>query len=262
MSAEKYLDLAIRMLTDLKDTQLQEIKKAGALVADSFQSGGVLHIFGTGHSHMIAEEAYSRAGGIIPVNPMLEASMMLHEGYGKSSALERLPGIARVFFEEQDFDVRANDVAIIVSNSGRNAAPVEMAKLFREKGVPVIAITSLSHSKSVKSREPGGRKLYEIADIVLDNRGVPGDAALQLPGMPIRACPTSTLTGVTILWSLLAEALEILVSRGEVPPVIMSGNLDEGAEWNQRIKLAAGEKFGERVPFVRTALVKAKGLKQ
>lgn len=262
MSAESFLDLAINMLQDLKNTQLSGIKKAGALVADSFQSGGILHIFGTGHSHMIAEEAYSRAGGVIPVDPMLEGSMMLHEGYGKSSALERLPGIARVFFEYQDFDVRKNDVAIIVSNSGRNAAPVEMATLFREKGVPVIAITSLSHSRAVESRHSSGKKLYELADIALDNRGLPGDAALKLEGVPVRACPTSTLTGVTILWSILAEALGILVSRGEVPPVIMSGNLDEAADWNRKLRLAAAEKFGERVPSIRTASAKAKGMER
>lgn len=256
MSAETFLDLAIGILKDIKDTQLPEIKKAGKLVADCFQSGGILHIFGTGHSHMIAEEAYSRAGGVIPVNPMLEASLMLHEGYGKSSALERLPGIARVIFEYQDFDVRKNDVAMIVSNSGRNAAPVEMAGLFREKGVPVIAVTSMAHSRSVESRHSSGKKLYELVDIVLDNRGVAGDAALEIPGAAVRACPTSTLTGVAILWSVLGEALEMLASRGEVPPIIMSGNLDEAAEWNEKQKLALARKFGERVPPVRTALVK------
>ncbi len=262
MSAERFLDLAIGLLQELKDTQLAGIKQAGKLVADCFQSGGVLHIFGTGHSHMIAEEAYSRAGGVIPVDPMLEGSMMLHEGYGKSSALERLPGIAKVFFEYQDFDVRKNDVAIIVSNSGRNAAPVEMASLFREKGVTVIAITSLAHSKAVDSRHSSGKKLYELANIVLDNRGLPGDAAMKLEGVPVRACPTSTLTGVTILWSILGEALDILVSRGEIPPVIMSGNLDEAAEWNRKLSLSAAQKWGERVPSIRTALAKRKGMEE
>lgn len=78
----------------------------------------------------------------------------------------------------------------------------------------------------------------------------------------MRACPTSTLTGVTILWSILAEALGILISRGEVPPVIMSGNLDEAAEWNRKLRLAAAEKFGERVPSIRTASAKAKGMER
>lgn len=260
VSAEVFFDLAVNIIKNLRETQLGNIKRAGALIAESFQAGGILHLFGTGHSHMIAEEAYSRAGGVLAINPMLEPSMMLHEGYGKSSALERLPGIAKVFFDHQEFDVRKVDVAVIISNSGRNAAPIEMAMLFREKGVPVIAITSMAHTKHVESRHPSGKKLYQLADIVIDNCGVPGDAALKLEGVPVRACPTSTLTGVTILWSMLAEALSILVSKGEIPPVIMSGNLDEAAEWNVKLKFAVAEKFGERIPSIRTALVKAKGI--
>lgn len=258
MSAGRFFDLAIQILKDLRDSQMENIRKAGSLIADSFSAGGILHIFGTGHSHMIAEEAYSRAGGFIPIDPMLEGSMMLHEGYQKSGALERLPGIAKVYFDFDEYDVRKGDVAIIVSNSGRNPAPIEMASLFREKGVPVVAITSLGHSRSVESRHESGKRLFELADIVIDNLGLPGDAALDFEGVPLRACPTSTLTGVTILWSVLAEAVSILVARGEAPPVIMSANLDGATEWNRSIEVAAASKYGGRVPHIRTAMAKAK----
>lgn len=246
-----YIDVAIELLQKLK-TQEEAIQKAASLVAKTIEENGLIHVFGTGHSHMIVEEAYARAGGLIPVDPILEPSLMLHEGYGKSSALERLSGLAKIILDSRPSGVKENDVAIIVSNSGRNAAPIEMAMLFKEKNVPVIAITSLSHSRQVTSRHSSGKKLYEVADVVLDNMGEPGDAALEIHGLPVKVCPTSTISGAALLWEVLGRAVAIAVSHNATPPVIVSGNLDKGEEWNRKVFAQVPDKYQNRLPwFIR-----------
>lgn len=240
------------MLNAIKQEQSEKIDEAGRVIGECILRGGVIHIFGTGHSHMLAEEAYARAGGLFAIDPILEPSLMLHEGYSKSSALERLPGLARAILETHTCDIRPEDVAVICSNSGRNPCPVEMAMLFKEKGARVIAITSLSHANSVSSRDPTGRKLHEVADIVLDNMGIAGDAALEFPGLPVRACPTSTAIAVVMLWSIVASAIDYLLNHGYAPPVMMSGNLDASVEWAKQIEPEVRQKYAERLPWLKT----------
>lgn len=227
MGACRFIGLCISLLSEIAAREATKIQQAGEMIAESISRDGVIHIFGTGHSHIIAEEAYARAGGLVAVAPMLEPSLMLHEGVDKSAALEKLPGLAKVLLDSHSFDVRPEDVGIIVSNSGRNACPIEMAVLLKERGVKVIAITSMAHATSVASRHPSGKKLHDIADLVLDNMGVPGDAALEFTGLRTKACPTSTVTGVAILWSVIEAAIEKLAEQGEPPPVLVSQNLDE-----------------------------------
>ncbi|WP_236082189.1 sugar isomerase domain-containing protein [Acidipropionibacterium jensenii] len=156
---------------------MDAILDASRLICDTLSAGGRWWVFGTGHSHMIAEEFYGRAGGLTDIHPILEPALMLHESLTKSTLLERRAGLADDLLEVHG--LTRGDVIVIASNSGRNAVPVEMAEGAQQRGVAVIAITSMAHSRSVTSRAPSGKKLFELADVVIDNCGTPGDAAVD-----------------------------------------------------------------------------------
>jgi uncharacterized phosphosugar-binding protein len=187
------------------------------------RDGHRLWAFGTGHSHLLAEELYSRAGGFEGVEAVLEPALMVHEGPLKSSVLEKQPGLAAALLSVRDMG--RGDAVIVASNSGRNAVPVEFAEEARARGATVIAVTSLAHSRSIASRVPSGRRLFEVADIVVDNCGVPGDAVLDIPGCPARAGATSTVAGALIAQAIVCEAAALLASWGITPPLLRSFNL-------------------------------------
>jgi len=241
MSAEKYLQVAAAVLEKVHREQLPQIQAAAELIADAIAAGGMLHAFGTGHSHMLAEEIFYRAGGLCCANAMLDPGLDLMAGALRSTALERLPGYAAAVFA--DYRIEPGDVMIIASNSGRNAVPVEMAMLAREKGVKVVAITSLAHSRSLPSRHASGKRLFELADVVIDNCGVPGDAAVEIPGLDERVGPTSTVAGAAIVNALVAEVCARLWARGVRPPLIVSANLDGSDARNRELM----ETYGSRL---------------
>jgi len=224
MTAAAYLTRAARTIQAVVDTQEPAIRTAGAAVAGALVDEHRLWTFGTGHSHLLAEELYVRAGGLDGVRAVLEPSLMLHEGPGKSSALERLPGLAAALLSQHD--VAAGDVVLVASNSGRNSVPVEFAEECVARGAVVVAVTSLDHSRSVASRAPSGRRLFEVADIVVDNCGVPGDAVLDVRGVDERIGPTSTVTGALIVQAIVCEAVSRMVELGHVPRVLRSANSD------------------------------------
>src|SRR5687768_8128303 len=157
--AEEFMRRALEIAARAAESQGDAIARAAELVADA----KVFWVFGTGHSHVIAEELYGRAGGLADVRAVLEPGLMLHEGLEKSSLLERLSGLAYVLLQTND--IGPGDVVLIVSNSGRNAVPVEFAIGSQAKGAKVIALTSLAHSTAVSSRAPGGQRLFEVADV-------------------------------------------------------------------------------------------------
>ncbi|WP_405063676.1 SIS domain-containing protein [Kribbella sp. NBC_01505] len=216
--ASEYLQQALVIAQRAAETQAGAIQVAATLVVEAMNTGHRFWVFGTGHSHLIAEELYGRAGGLADVRAVLEPGLMLHEGLTKSSLLERLPGLADVLLQIND--IEAGDVVLIASNSGRNAVPVEFALGVRARGAHVIALTSLAHSNSVTSRAPGGQRLFEAADVVIDNCGTPGDALITVTTTPEKTGATSTMVG-----AMLAQALTVeIVSRLEKPNVLHSLN--------------------------------------
>lgn len=221
--AEEYLDKALAIAHRAAETQLPAIRVAAGLVADALADGRTFWVFGTGHSHTLAEELYGRAGGLADVRAILEPGLMLHEGLQKSSLLERLPGLAEVLLEVNP--LAAGDVLLIASNSGRNAVPVEFALGARERGVRVIALTSLAHSSATTSRAPNGQRLFETADVVIDNCGVPGDAVINVPGTQEPTGATSTVVGALLLQALTVEVVTRLTDRGQPPNVLRSLNV-------------------------------------
>ncbi|MDR2998865.1 MAG: SIS domain-containing protein [Microbacterium sp.] len=210
MSAQDYLRAALAVAQRAAETQVPAVQAAATAVADAMQRGNRFWVFGSGHSHLLAEELWGRAGGLVDVHPILEPALMLHEGLEKSSRLERLPGLAAEILEIHG--VAEGDCLLVVSNSGRNAVPVEMARGGKERGATVIALTSLAHSRSVTSRAPEGSRLFEVADIVIDNCGEPGDAIM--PHEPYPLAPTSTVVGALLLQAMMYQVVLDLEGRG------------------------------------------------
>lgn len=223
-AVDSYLDQVEHLLGRFRRGQRSALTRAAELVADALRAGGVLHLFGTGHSHMLAEEVFYRAGGLVPVNAMLDPTVVLSGGALRSTETERRSGAAAEIAARHD--LRRGDAGVVISNSGRNPAPVEMALLMKERGLAVIAVTSLEHSRAVAPRPPLEKRLFEVADAVLDT-GVPhGDASLTLPGVAHPAGAVSTVIGAAIVQSLVLAAMERLAaSDGEVVN-LPSGNID------------------------------------
>ena len=223
-------------------TQENAVQAAADLIFSAQSNGNRWYIEGSGHSHMLAEEVFSRAGGYVQVTPMLEPELMLHEHPMKSTYLERLPGYGKILLDL--YHVSAGDVITLVSNSGRNVLPVELAMGAKERGAKVIAITNTTHSLQTSSRHPSGKKLMDIADIVLDNCGDYGDAAFQIPGFTHKIGATSTAIGAFLIQALVAEVIERFVAAGKEPDVFVSSNLDGSDLRNKQLMEACVNRYG------------------
>ena len=229
------------MIESLHDEQLGSIREAGRLVAEVLRADRLVHVFGTGHSHMLAEEGLYRAGGLAPVNAILESGLMLHEGAAVSTRLEKLPGYSPIVADKYGFE--EGDLLVVVSNSGVNAAPVELALLAKEAGLKVLAISSVAYSKSVEPKPGVPARLYEIADLTLDNLGEPGDAIVEVDGTGLKVGPTSTVIGAALLNAVFVEATCALASEEVEPPVYRSSNMTGAPEHNRRLV----KRFGGRI---------------
>ncbi|MGW0805715.1 sugar isomerase domain-containing protein [Nonomuraea sp. NPDC002799] len=228
------------------DVERKAIEQAGRLVYDGLRAGGVVQAFGTGHSRAVALELAGRAGGLVPANQLGIRDVAY---YGDASPqdildpkVEREPGLALRIWELAE--IRPADVFVIISNSGGNAAIVEMARLAGERGHPVIAITSRAHTAEAAAREPaaeGGARarLADLADVVIDNGAPYGDAVLPLPGGGA-VCAVSNLTGVLIAQLLVADVVGRYLEAGQAPPVYQSANTPGGDAHNEAL-LAAYE---------------------
>lgn len=227
-----YLELARDLVERLSSKEWPNIRAAAELVADTLATGHTVHVFGTGHSHMLAEELFYRAGGLVRVSPILFEGLMLHASAPLSTSLERLPGLADALL--LDHPVLQGDVLIVASNSGSNAVNSELGRRVRERGVRVIAVTSLRHATSSAARPTRLPRLHELADVVIDNGGCVGDAGITVRGFDQLVGPTSTVVGATILNAVVAEAVQLLVDRGISPDVYTSSNIEGGDAANSR----------------------------
>lgn len=229
-----YYQAIMRLLGQIQRTQYAGIEKAARLVFDCLQRDRVLHVFGSGHSHAVAEEAYHRAGGLVPVNLVQESFLTPQTPPSRSGQLERVSGIARVLVEA--FDLRAGEALVVISNSGINAVPVEMALEARERGLQVVAITSLEHSRQSVSRHPSGKRLFEVAGVAIDNGAPPGDAAVEYGGVGVKVAPVSLITGAYIMNSIVCRVVELYLAKGLAPPVYLSANVPGGDEHNRALE--------------------------
>lgn len=228
---DDYTSTMKRLMDEVESTQRDAMEKAADAIAASVAEGGVVHVFGSGHSHMLAEEIFYRPGGLVPVNAILDPGLSGIHGAVKSTLFERLPGYAAAILG--DHEISGGDPFIVVSNSGVNPVPVDMALEGRARGLVVIALTSVQASAVLRPRHPCGQRLYELADIVLDNRMPPGDALVDVPGYPgIKTGPVSTILGAYILDNIMVMAVERIAARGQEPPVFAGANVADSAERN------------------------------
>ncbi|MEI6098571.1 MAG: SIS domain-containing protein [Alphaproteobacteria bacterium] len=238
---QTYRDQIVGIMDRLLSTESAAWDATVAAIAATLRAGRLVYVAGSGHSHLLALEVFYRAGGIAAAQAVLDEDLMLHRGAERSTQLERDPGRATAVLEAAG--LAPGDVLVIASNSGRNAYPIELAIEANAAGATVIALTSLRHSQAVTSRHSSGKRLFELSDIVLDNGGVEGDAGLVVPGHPAPMGPTSTIIGVWMLNSILAEAVALLAQEGVVVDVWQSANAASGdnsaaliAKWRARVQ--------------------------
>lgn len=232
------------------ETQQPAIAAAAALVVASLRAGGVVQVFGTGHSRSFAMEIAGRAGGLVPANRISITDLVFYGDLTPAAVLdphlERDPSLAASLLAVHD--IRPADVFLICSNSGGNGSTVELARLVKEHGHPLVAVTSMDHTSKITSRHPSGLRLFELADVVIDNRGVFGDAELPLPAGPDgeergAVLATSTVTSALIAQLLVTEVCGLLLEAGEEVPVLISANIPGGDAHNDRLR----ERYGSRV---------------
>ena len=228
-----YLKNILALLEKLENTQEEVIDRVAAVCAEAIYHGGLLYFFGTGHSHMICEEPFYRAGGLACIYPILETDLMLHEGAGKSSGYERLEGLGNLVVSNTPLG--KGDVLFIISNSGRNCAVIDAALEAKKRGAVTVAITSMAHTTQAASRHSSGLNLYQVCDYVLDNGGEMGDASVELDGLGAKIGPTSSVLDITLVNLILVNTVELLLQKGMRPPVFMSANTDAGDEANKDV---------------------------
>lgn len=241
--AGRYVKAVRDRLEAIIETQGAVIDQAAAAVVRAITGGGMVYLFGTGHSHMLAEEGHFRAGGLAPVCPILSPALMLHEGAVTSTLLERTGGLGPAILDR--YHLTGRDVLFIFSNSGVNTVPVEVALAAKERGVTLIAVVAKAYADQAKPG-PTGQKLSGIADIIIDNQGPPGDALVEIGAAGLKTGPFSTIGGAFILNSILTEAACRIAAGGQAPPVYISANMPGAAEHNA----ALVEKYRARNPHL------------
>lgn len=229
MIFENYCDKIVEVLQTIKNTQAEKIEKAAQMVAKTIENDGIIYIFGCGHSHLIALDCFYRAGGLANVSAMLDTDLMLHNGAAKSSAMERMSGIAESIF--QRYCLTDKDILITVSTSGKNAVPCEMAKTATKNGIPNIAVVSGAYFDD----KTAGEKLYQCSDMYIDNCVPHGDAVMDITGTEVKMGSVSTAASSFILQSVLLEAAELAAGKGKNIPIYRSGNVSGGAEYNKAL---------------------------
>jgi len=244
MKSQEYLLHVQGLLAQALETQLDAVNALARGMADTINAGRTVFLLGTGHSSLLAQELFYRAGGLVRIQPMLEGPLMLHESASQSTLYEREPERAGELMAK--YDVGDGDLLLIISNSGRNPLCVEMALRAKAAGCFVAALTSLKHSAAGASRHACGLRLYEAADLALDNLGELGDACVSYEDFPGKAAPTSTVVGAALLQAAAAQTVEYMLEAGESPEVYASSNIDGGDEINE----AYLEKYRGRILFL------------
>ena len=228
----EYLEKIGEVLKRIEDEEADRLALAAVLVADVICRDGLVHVFGCGHSHLAALDTFYRAGGLACVSPLLDEDLMLHDGAAKSSRLEKVSGIASEAFRRQG--VRAGDVVVVISASGKNAAPVEMLRAAKAAGVTTVAISSSAYRAH-------GATLLDEADVPIDCKVPYGDAVIDVGAAKMGGL--STYASLFILNSILIEGAKKAAARGVTPPIYVSGNVEGGTARN----VALEERYFGRV---------------
>lgn len=226
------VELVVERLSQISGSQAAAIQAAAETFAEHIQRGNLIHVFGAGHSHMLAEEVFFRAGGLLSFSPLLDPALMLQSAIA-AGELERVVDYAPILLGK--YAIADTDAILVISYSGINPVPVEVARICKSRGMKVLALTSVSASQGSPARHPSGQRLFDVADIVLDNSGPVGDASLEVPGLNTAVCGLSTIVGATILQSVVYETVRLLHAAGYAPPVLRSLNTHADASVNEDV---------------------------
>ena len=226
---ENYCEKLISILNDIKNSQSEEIIKVANKVSQVIENNGIIYIFGCGHSHFIGLDCFYRAGGLANVCAMLEEDLMLHISASNSSKLEKTKDIAEGVFKK--YNITKNDILFVISTSGKNAVPCEMALTAKKHGIPTVSVVSGAYFNDKSDT----KKLYECTDMFIDNCVPHGDAVMDITGSNVKMGSVSTVASSFIMQSILLEAAEIAAKNGKDVPIYKSGNVDGGAEYNKKL---------------------------
>ncbi|MEU1706461.1 SIS domain-containing protein [Streptomyces sp. NPDC005706] len=241
--ADLFFDAAIGLLQRVREEESGAITAAATLLADTVASGGRLFAFGAGHSSLAAQDVVYRAGGLALMNLLTVPGVVGVDVTPATlgSALERVDGLASAVLDTSP--LRAGDALVIISLSGRNALPVEMATGARARGVKVVGVTSVAYASETTSRHTSGTFLKDHCDIVLDSKITVGDAELTLDTIPAPFAPASTVVTTALMQAVVATTAATLADRGIEPPLLRSGNVDGGHDWNARVMTEYGDRI-------------------
>ena len=247
--AEQYLQKS-RGLIDAVAAQIPQIQQAADWFAATILAGRMVHVFASGHSRIMLEEMWPRYGSFPGFNPIVELSLTFHNlvvganGQRQAMFLENVSGLAERIL--RNFALSPTDTALVISSSGCNVVPIEMAELFGKSGIKVVAIISKAHSEKSKSNHPQGRKLQDFADLVLDTGAPPGDAMVKIEGLDTPVAPGSTIGGCLLINCIKSELAERLTKAGQ-PPKVLSGAAVVGAERAKSLFEAAYDEHARRL---------------
>ena len=230
-----YIDRILELIKTIQIEENKNMENCVELLTKTILYKKSIYTFGASHAGILSEEMFYRAGGLMMMNPIFGREIMLDTSpITVTSKMERCVGYGTILASKINFAV--DDVLIIHSVSGRNPVSIEIAIAAKEKGVKIVGLTNLEYSKSVSSRHPSGKNLYEFCDIVLDNHGDVGDGCVSVEGLEQKVSATSTVIGATILNSIVAATAQNLVKKGmKKPPIFYSANIDGGDELNEKL---------------------------
>lgn len=225
----QWIDEARRLLARLEAEEMDGLAAASGMCADAIAAGGLVHLFGSGHSRIPAEEMFPRYGSFPGFHPIVELSMTFHtqivgqNGQRQAMFIERVEGLAEVILS--NFNFGPDDAFMVFSASGRSAVPIEIAMGARQRGMPVIAVTSVAESMAAPSGHPSGTRLLDHADVVIDLGTPPGDALVELDGLDVKVGPGSTFVFAAVANEIKVQTAELLVERQAMPAVITSASV-------------------------------------
>jgi uncharacterized phosphosugar-binding protein len=246
----QYFRRCHEILERIEQTQMETIQRVALMCADCIEADGLVHLFGSGHSRMAVEEIFPRYGSFPGFHPIVELSLTYHNpvvganGQRQAMFIERTEGLGQVIL--RNFEFGPNDLMMVFSTGGTGAVAVDVALEARRLGMPVIAVTSLAHSRASRPGHSSGRRLFEVADIVLDNCAVEGDAMVPIPGLNTPVGPGSTIGNTALVNALKCEVARLLTERGH-PPLVLTSATFVGEEESRRLFDAAYDDYRRRV---------------
>lgn len=225
---QEYISLSKKITDRVADQELQ-IGRAASWFAETILAGRMVHVFGSGHSRIMVEEMWPRYGSFPGFNPIVELSLTFHNlvvganGQRQAMFLENVSGFAERIL--RNFDVESTDCALIISSSGTNIVPVEMAELFQQKKIKVVSILTQKHSDKSESKRSDGKKLSDFSDLILDTGAPVGDSMIKIPGLETPVAPGSTIGGALLINCIKAEVARLLTAAGQPPKVLTAANV-------------------------------------